>query len=361
MEEARIKNRRQDMLKATLGRTELTVNKDGFGALPIQRDDMDTACKILRKALDNGIDFFDTARAYSDSEEKIGKAISPRRSEFTLATKTGATTVEGFWKDLETSLSLLKTDHIDIYQFHNIAKMPRPDDGSGLYEAMCEAKKQGKIRFIGITNHRIAVAEEVAESGLYDTLQFPFSYLATEREITLVKKCEEKRVGFLCMKALSGGLITDIAAARGWLARYKNTVPIFGIQREKELDQLLACKDRGDELTRDDEARIDKDRAELMGDFCRGCGYCMPCPQGIQINQCARISLMVRRAPSSAWLNDYWQAEMKKVATCKHCNQCKAKCPYGLDTPTLLQKNLADYEAILRGEKSANVGLMANA
>ena len=147
------------MQQVTLGRTGITVNKNGFGALPIQRVSTDYAGMLLRKAFEAGITYFDTARSYSDSEEKMGLALSSVRDKIYIATKTPSTTVEGFWKDLETSLRLLKTDYIDVYQFHNPAFCPKPGDGTGLYEAMEEAKKQGKIRFIGITNHRLGVAE----------------------------------------------------------------------------------------------------------------------------------------------------------------------------------------------------------
>ena len=181
------------MSTVTLGRTGIVSNKNAFGALPIQRVSPDYAGKLLRKAYDAGITFFDTARSYSDSEEKMGLALADVRDKIVIATKTPSTTVEGFWKDLETSLRLLKTDYIDIYQFHNPSFCPKPGDGTGLYEAMLEAKAQGKIRFIGLTNHRLHVAQEAVESGLYDTLQFPFCYLATDKDIALVNLCKEKR------------------------------------------------------------------------------------------------------------------------------------------------------------------------
>ena len=231
------------MQTVTLGRTGITVNKNGFGALPIQRVSADYAGMLLRKAYNAGITYFDTARSYSDSEEKMGLALSGVRGNIIIATKTPSTTVEGFWQDLETSLRLLKTDYIDVYQFHNPAFCPKPGDGTGLYEAMEEAKKQGKIRFIGITNHRLGVAEEAAASGLYDTLQFPFCYLATDRDIALVNLCKEKNVGFISMKGLSGGLLTNAAAAYAWQARFENTLPIWGVQRESELDEFISYID----------------------------------------------------------------------------------------------------------------------
>ncbi len=336
------------MKQVTLGRTGITVNRNGFGALPVQRVSKEEGARLLRKAYENGIDFFDTARAYSDSEEKIGMGLSDVRDRIILATKTGQTTVEGFWKDLETSLSLLKTSYVDIYQFHNPAFCPKPGDGTGLYEAMLEAKEQGKIRFIGITNHRLAVAKEAVESGLYDTLQFPFSYLASEKEEELVRLCAEKNVGFICMKALSGGLITRSDAAYAYLAQFENTLPIWGIQRESELDEFLSYQDNPPCLNEEMMALIEEDRRQLAGEFCRGCGYCMPCPQGIEINTCARMSLLLRRSPAAGWLTEEKQAMMKKVEDCVQCGQCKAKCPYGLDTPALLQRNYADYQTFLK-------------
>ena len=339
------------MQTVTLGRTGIVAQKNGFGALPIQRVSVDYAGMLLKKALAAGVNFFDTARSYSDSEEKIGLALSQDREKFYLATKTPSTTVEGFWQDLETSLRLLKTDYIDVYQFHNPAFCPKPGDGTGLYEAMLEARDQGKIRFIGITNHRLHVAEEAAASGLYDTLQVPFCYLATDRDIALVNLCKEKNVGFISMKGLSGGLITNAAAAYAWQASFDNALPIWGVQREEELDQFLSFIENPPAMDDPEiQATIEKDRKELIGNFCRACGYCMPCPAGIVINQCARMSQLIRRSPSAGWLTPESQAMMRKINDCLECGQCKSKCPYGLDTPTLLQQNLEDYKRILAGE-----------
>ncbi|MBO5220850.1 MAG: aldo/keto reductase [Clostridia bacterium] len=329
-----------------LGRTELKVSKNGFGALPVQRVDFETASQLLRKAYDNGINYFDTARFYTDSEEKIGRALSDVRDKIIISTKTMSTTVEGFWDQLKTSLALMRTDYVDIYQFHNPAFCPKPGDGTGLYEAMLEAKQKGMIRFIGMTNHRLSVAEEAVRSGLYDTLQFPFSYLSGEKEEALVRLCEEHDVGFICMKALAGGLITRSDVAYAFLAQYP-VAPIWGIQRESELDEFLSYNEAPPVLNEERRAYITKEREELCGEFCRGCGYCMPCPVGIKINDCARMSLLLRRAPAANYLTEEYRAEMKKIENCINCGQCKSKCPYGLDTPTLLRKNHADYQNFL--------------
>ncbi len=335
------------MKKIRLGKTELYVTKNGFGALPVQRVGMDEACKILLKAYNGGINYFDTARMYTDSEEKLGMALSNVRESIIISTKTHSTTVEGFWRDLETSLKLLKTDYIDIYQFHNPSFCPKPGDGTGMYEAMLEAKAKGMIRHIGITNHRLAVAREAVESGLYETLQFPFSYLATEKEEELVFLCEKNDVGFICMKALAGGLITRSDVAYAYLDKYP-VAPIWGIQKESELDEFLSYNDNPPSLTEEIQAYIEKDRRELMGEFCRGCGYCMPCPAGIEINTCARMSLLLRRSPAAGHLSEKGQAMMKKIDDCIECGQCKKKCPYGLDTPNLLKRNYEDYKTFLK-------------
>ena len=340
------------MVKVTLGSTGITVNKNGFGALPIQRISSEASAHLLRKAYEAGIDFYDTARFYTDSEEKLGEAFNGMREKVCIATKTAAQNAEDFWKDLEVSLHNLRTDYIDIYQFHNPSFCPKPGDGTGLYEAMLEAKAQGKIRHIGITNHRLAVANEAIDSGLYETLQFPFCYLATEKDLELVKKCKEADMGFIAMKALSGGLINNSAAAYAFEAQYDNVLPIWGVQRKSELEEFISYIDNPPVMNDEIKALIGHDRKELSGEFCRGCGYCMPCPAGIEINNCARMSLMLRRAPSDAQLTPEMQEKMKKIENCLHCNKCKSKCPYGLDTPALLQKNYEDYKRVLAGEVS---------
>lgn len=339
------------MRKITLGKTGITVNKNGFGALPIQRISEESAIYLLRKAYDNGIRFYDTARFYTDSEKKLGLAFEGMRENIYLASKTMTQTPEEFWEQLETTLQNLKTTYLDIYQFHNPPFCPKPGDGSGLYEAMLEAKAQGKIRHIGITNHRLAVAREAVDSGLYDTLQFPFSYLSGDKELELVEKCEKAGMGFLAMKALAGGLITNSAAAYAFMKKFPHVLPIWGIQRERELDEFLSYQEKEPELEGALQEAIDADREQLQGEFCRGCGYCMPCPAGIEINNCARMSLMIRRAPSEAQLTEEMQAKMKKIEGCLHCGKCKEKCPYGLDTPALLEKNYKDYREILAGKE----------
>ena len=336
------------MKQIVLGKTGITTPQNAFGALPVQRVDMNMAVKLLRRAYEGGMTFFDTARAYSDSEEKLGEAFDGMRDKIFISSKTQAKTPEKFWSDLETTLKNLRTDYLDIFQFHCAGVCYRPGDGTGMYEAMVEAKKQGKIRHIGITAHLIGVAEDIVKSGLYETLQFPFSYLANEREIKLVEDTEKAGMGFIAMKGLAGGLLTNSRACMAFMSKY-NALPIWGIQREEELEEWLSFFNEDIEMTDEIAAFIEEDQKSLQGDFCRGCGYCMPCSVGIQINNCARMSQLIRRAPSANFLGEEWQGLMGKIEDCIDCGLCKSKCPYGLDTPNLLRKNLADYKDILAG------------
>ena len=342
------------MREITLGSTGITVPQNAFGALPVQRVNLEQAVCLLRRAYEGGMRFFDTARAYSDSEQKLGVAFSEMRDQVYLASKTQAKTPEKFWADLNKSLEMLQTDYLDIYQFHCASQVYAPGDGTGMYECMLEAKAQGKIRHIGITAHQIGVAEEAIASGLYETLQFPFSYLSSEREQALAAKCKEANMGLIAMKGLAGGLITNAKAAMTFMLQFDSVLPIWGVQREKELEDWLSFMEQEPKMTEEIRAFIEKEKTELVGEFCRGCGYCMPCPAGIQINTCARMSLMLRRSPSARWLEPPMQAEMKKIENCKNCGACKKKCPYELNTPELLRKNYEDYKQVLAGEVSVS-------
>lgn len=339
------------MRQITLGKTGIIAPQNGFGCLPIQRDNTDLAVKLLKEAYAKGVTFFDTARAYTDSEEKVGIAFKGvDRNSYIMATKTHALTPEEFWRDLNTSLEKLQMDYVDIYQFHQAETCYKPNDGTGMYEAMLEAKEKGLIKHIGITTHQCKVALEAAKSGLYETLQYPFSYLASDVDLEIVEACKENNVGFIAMKGLSGGLLTNSKACYAFIGQYDNVMPIWGIQRETELNEWLSYMDNTPVM--DEELRnfIEKDKKEFSGDFCRGCGYCEPCAVGIKIHNAARTSQMIRRAPTTYWKSEEWQKEMMKIESCINCGLCASRCPYKLNTPKLLRKNLEDYKKIISGE-----------
>lgn len=332
------------MRQVVLGRTGLRVTKSAFGCLPIQRVSMQEAVAMLRRAAEAGITYFDTARLYTDSEEKIGAAFEGRRKGIVLSTKSMAEDGDCLLADLNESLRLLRTDTIDIFQFHNPSFVPGPGGEDGLYDAALKARQEGKIRHIGITQHSIALAEAAAESGLYATLQYPFNHLATEREIALVRRCGALGVGFIAMKALSGGLITDAAVPLAFLSQFENVVPIWGFQRMDELENVLMLQADPPALDAAMRARIDRDRAELGGAFCRGCGYCQPCPVDIPIYNANRMTQLIARSPDAPYRNEFWRTGMARIADCTRCGICAARCPYGIKPYETLPGHLAFYQ-----------------
>ncbi len=327
-----------------LGQTRIMVSRSGFGALPIQRIGFEEAGDLLLQAVDHGINFFDTARDYTDSEEKIGRALSGQRSRIILATKTSAIDKKKLFQDLQTSLSMLKTDVIDLYQLHNPAELPDYDDPEGTYQGLLEAQAKGYIRFFGLSNHRLDVAMKAAQEKRFDTIQFPLNSLSSEEDLKLIDLCKENDIGLIAMKAMSGGLITNPATTFSFLRQYDNILPIWGIQKKRELEEFLAYEKNPPVLDAAMMAQIEKDRRELSGSFCRGCGYCLPCPVKIPIHMAARISLLLARAPYQQFLTDDFKAQMERIHDCTHCNHCKDHCPYGLDTPALLQRMLQEYD-----------------
>lgn len=331
------------MDKIRLGRTELWVSKTAFGALPIQRISKAEAVKLVRRAYEGGINYFDTANMYTDSEEKLGEALRDVRQNVVISTKSQATDKKTALAHIEQSLRMLQTDYIDLFQFHNPAVLPDPGDPDGAFAAALEMQEKGYIRHIGITNHRLPIARAAIDSGKFETLQFPFCYLAAEQDLDLVARCKAADMGFIAMKGLSGGLLNNAEACYAFMGQYDNVVPIWGIQHEWELDQWLELTVRDPKLTPELQAGIEKDRKELAGNFCRSCGYCLPCAAGIDIPQAARMSALLRRSPYRPYMSDAWYAKMQKINDCVHCDACKSRCPYGLDTPALLQKQLLDY------------------
>lgn len=334
-----------------LGRTGIEASDISFGLLPVQRTDKEEVCRMLHVAYENGITFYDTARAYSDSEEKFGYAMKELRKNVTLATKSGAKTAAEFNSHLETSLRNLKTDYIDIIQFHNPSFLPVPGGEDGLYDAVRKAKEKGYVRHIGITNHRLHIANAAIDSGLYETVQYPFSYIAHPKEFELVEHAKEKDVGFIAMKALCGGMLSNAAAVYHFFTTQDWAVPIYGMQTMKELTEFLSF-DKNPPSAEGVEALIEKDREELSGDFCRACDYCMPCAAEIEIPTAGRMYYLLRRAPYRQFMNDETHALMKKIENCVGCGRCTTKCPYSLDMPRILKTHYSDYMAFYKIHKN---------
>jgi len=333
------------MKKVVMGRTGLEVPQLAFGALPIQRVPMPDAVRLIRKALSEGIRLFDTARAYSDSEAKLGEALGKERHSVIVATKTMAKDARTAREHLETSLRNLRTDYVDIAQLHNADSVPDPSDAATAYAALCSARREGLVRFVGLTTHRLTVAREAAKSSLFDTIQFPLSHISSEDDISLIELCKARGVGLIAMKALCGGLLTNARAAFAFFRQFDSVVPIWGIQLERELDEFVSLERDPPELDENLRRTIEQDQAQLAGSFCRGCGYCLPCPSEIPIPMAARMGFLLERAPYQHFLSDEWKGLMGRIRDCTHCGACATRCPYGLDTPTLLEHMLKKYES----------------
>ena len=306
------------------------------------------AVRLLHKAYDTGINYYDTARGYTDSEIKLGLAFSKMRSQVLIATKTQAKSAKGLFEDLEISLRNLQTDYIDVYQVHNPSFVPVPGGEDGLYEALLKVKEKGMIRHIGLTNHAQNIAMEAAASGLYETIQYPFSCLSLKRDEEVVNVCKKKDVGFIAMKGMAGGLIQNVKANFSYITTFDNVVPIWGMQRESELEEFIALEKELPPYDEEMQHQVERERELLNGDFCRGCGYCMPCPAGIYISIAARMDKLLTRSLAKSFTTPYWRGEMEKIKDCIMCMACAEKCPYHLKPYEVLQRQIKNYEEHLR-------------
>ena len=333
------------------GKTGLMVSRTGFGCIPIQRIPYEDSTALLRRAYENGITLFDTANSYTTSEERIGIALHDVRDKIIICTKSAPLSPEKVMQNIENSLKMLQTDYIDVFQVHNPSFVPYPDQENGLYNCFLKAKEQGKIRHIGITQHKKDLAKEAVLSGLYDTLQYPCSYLSSDEELSLVDLCREHDVGFLAMKGLCGGLLTNAKAAFVFLRQFDNVFPIWGIQKMRELDEFLSYESNPPPLDSVMRNAIEADKKELSGNFCRCCGYCLPCSVGIPVNNAARITFLLGRAVKEHFLTPEWQNNMRLIDSCTNCGHCKDKCPFGLDVPSILKQQQREYFKILEDNR----------
>lgn len=339
------------MRKIRLGKTGLMVTATAMGCLPVQRCDEDYAVKLLQAAYEGGINYFDTANAYTDSEKKIGLALSNVRDKIIISTKSAAKDRDGVLSHIENSLRMLKTDYIDLFQFHQVTEVPDPNDPNGAFAGALIAKERGWIGHIGVTSHRVNIAENCIASGLFETLQFPFSYISDDRDLALAEKCKAADMGYIAMKGLAGGMLSNARACYAFMKGHDNVVPIWGIQKMEELEQWLALAQEDPDMDEELDTFIRKERQELSGSFCRSCGYCMPCPAGIEIFNCARMNMLLRRSPWQQYMTDQWREKMEKINDCIGCRSCSSRCPYQLDTPNLLKYMLKDYREFYEAHK----------
>ena len=334
------------MQYVTLGKTGLCVSRIGFGGIPIQRIEKEEAPALIDALIENGINYIDTARGYTVSEEWIGAAIDGKRDKFILATKSMARDKEGMARDIETSLRNLRTDHIDLYQVHN-PSMDQLDTvlaPGGALEALMEAKAAGKIRHIGITAHAIAVFERALELDWVETVMFPYNIVESQCE-QLLPVCREKNIGFIAMKPLAGGAIEDGEAAMRYIAANELvTIAIPGMYNADEVRQNAAAGANSEPLNEDELARVAKIKSELTGNFCRRCNYCAPCTVGISIPSVFLFAGYLERYGLADWAKGRYDSMKVKASACIGCGKCEPRCPYGLPIRQMLKKAAQEFE-----------------
>ena len=335
------------MKSVRLGRTELLVSRIAFGGIPIQRLSEDEAIKVVRHCLQLGVTFLDTANGYSTSEERIGKAIAGRREQVMIATKTGARDRAGAEAHLALSLKRLQTDYVDLWQFHNVSTFEQLEQvlgPGGAMEAAQEALQAGKIRHVGITSHSMDVAVKAVPSGHFETVQFPFNFITNEPADELVPLCEKHDVGFIAMKPFAGGMLDDANLSIRYLMQFPNVVPDPGIERAEEIEEIVGIANDERPLTAEEEAQYEQIRQEVGNLFCRRCGYCQPCPEGINIPLMLGMKGFQRRM-SREWLASPGIVGAVDTARgCAECGECEEKCPYLLPIREMLVENIELYD-----------------
>jgi predicted aldo/keto reductase-like oxidoreductase len=337
------------MITTRLGRTGLEVSRVGIGGIPLQRPPEAQAIQIVRRALELGINLIDTAAGYGDSEERIGKALVGRREQAIVATKSGRLSKAEATAELERSLKRLRTDVIDIWQLHNISdavKYAQAIGPGGSLEAAREALQAGKIRHIGISSHNLDIAIEAVKSGLFETIQFPFNYVTREPEDELIPLAKEHDVGFIGMKPFAGGMLEDATLSIKYVLQFDSVVPDPGIQKVEEIEEIVAIVESGGwELTPQERQQIEARRAELGMQFCRQCGYCQPCPEGVQISM-----VMITQGMWKLWPREIFYDWMGRVIdgarNCVQCGECEEKCPYQLPIREMITESIAFYERV---------------
>jgi len=336
------------MEKIRLGKTEMMVSKLGFGGIPIQRDTEDEAVAVVRKCLDLGINFLDTANGYTTSEERIGKAIAGRREEVIIATKSGGRDGKTVEEHLKLSLERLGTDYIDLYQFHNVAdsgsleKVLAPGGPMAVAE---EAKKAGVIRHIGVTSHSMDIAREMVKTDRFETLMFPFNFITLEAADELIPFCREHDMGFIAMKPLAGGMLDSVTIAFKYLIQFQDILPIPGIEVPHEIEEIVRIVEGPGEMTEAEKQEMQRLRDELGTQFCRRCNYCQPCTAEIPISTIMISPSFFKRMPPERFFSEMVNTAMEKATECVDCGECEERCPYHLPIREIMYERIQWYNA----------------
>jgi hypothetical protein len=322
-----------------LGKTELQVSEIGFGAIPIIRLGQQEAGAVLRHALERGINFFDTANAYRDSEEKIGRALAGQRDKIVIASKTMRRDAEGVREHLERSLQMLGTDYLDLYQLHQIAQekdWQAVSAPGGALEEVIRARDAGKIRYLGVTSHSLPMALKLVRTGLFSTIQFPFNFIEEVAAVELIPLAQKLGMGYIGMKPFGGGAIDNAAIAFKYLRQYPDCIPIPGFESLAQIDEVIDFYAVPNRVKVADLSLMENYRQELGKRFCRRCEYCMPCPNGVLITPAMGYKIVVNRM-SPAVAVDFCKVPMETVANCNACFICVGRCPYDLQIPEIIK------------------------
>ncbi len=335
------------MEKIRLGKTNLQITRLGFGGIPIQRDSEEEAIAIVRRCLDLGINFIDTANAYTTSEARIGKAIAGRREGLVIATKTQARTRAGVEEHLALSLERLQIDCIDLYQFHNVSDAKALEavlDPSGPMGVALAAKRDGRIKHIGITSHQMDTAIAAVKTDQFETMMFPFNFVTPEPLDELLPLCEKHDVGFICMKPLAGGVLEDATLAFKYLMQFPDMALIPGIEKLQEIDEIVAIMNSPATLTDAERAEMESIRKKLGPRFCRRCDYCQPCPAEIPISLVMHAGSFEKRFAAETVFTGWIGAALAKAANCTQCGDCESRCPFNLPIREMVAESACWYE-----------------
>jgi uncharacterized protein len=337
------------MRSVKLGKTELMVSRVGFGGIPIQRLTEAEAVSVVQRCLDLGVTLLDTANGYTTSEARIGKAIAGRRHQVVIATKTAARDRSTALKHLELSLTRLNTDYLDLWQLHNVSTPEAYDQvlgPDGAMEAAQEALRAGKIRHIGVSSHSMDMALQAVPSGHFETIQFPFNFVTDEAAKELLPLARQHDVGFIAMKPMAGGMLSDARLTIKHLLQFDNVVPDPGIQTIEEIEQIAEIVNEDWTLTPHEWQEIERIRGEMETRFCRRCDYCQPCPQQVRISTAVTVQSFWRRFPPERFFNGFVADAIESARRCGDCGECEDRCPYHLPIREMLAENVAFYDRV---------------